>query len=201
MPSTSVANPKPRSLQHSFRFRRRYQTAVQFQRRTARRQQFWRATRHRTGPFHGNGISFQCHADVRGQFSLPSHHPVPEGKFEFRTGLSFAAFGFHLCRMAERRLLAGERQLPALSCRPSTGPYVFEHEALREGCTTCHTAHGSVNAKLLTVRDANLCLKCHFQQQTTGGQLLIGGTDHTYRVQQGTCWTACSSRSRPRLGA
>jgi hypothetical protein len=26
--------------------------------------------------------------------------------------------------------------------------------------------HGSVNAKLLTVRDANLCLKCHFQQQS-----------------------------------
>jgi len=25
-------------------------------------------------------VCFQCHADVRGQFSLPSHHPVPEGK-------------------------------------------------------------------------------------------------------------------------
>src|SRR5208282_5356030 len=24
-------------------------------------------------------VCFQCHADVRGQFSLPSHHPVPEG--------------------------------------------------------------------------------------------------------------------------
>ena len=58
------------------------------------------------------------------------------------------------------------------------GPYVFEHDALREGCTTCHNVHGSVNAKLLTVRDANLCLKCHFQQ-VSGGQLLIGGSDHT----------------------
>jgi predicted CXXCH cytochrome family protein len=67
---------------------------------------------------------------------------------------------------------------------------VFEHEALREGCTTCHNPHGSVNAKLLTVRDANLCLKCHFQQQTGPSQVFIGGIDHTARLPQGTCWTA-----------
>jgi len=77
-----------------------------------------------------------------------------------------------------------------LTCHSSQrGPFVFEHEAMHEGCTTCHTAHGSVNAKLLTVRDANLCFKCHFQQ-ISGGQLLIGGSDHTLRVQEGTCWTA-----------
>jgi predicted CXXCH cytochrome family protein len=75
-------------------------------------------------------------------------------------------------------------------CHPSQrGPYVFEHEALREGCTICHTAHGSINAKMLKVRDANLCLRCHFQQ-VSGGQILIGGSDHTLRLQQGTCWTA-----------
>jgi hypothetical protein len=43
---------------------------------------------------------------------------------------------------------------------------------------------------MLTVRDSNLCLKCHFQQQTSGGTILIGGQDHTLRLQQGTCWTA-----------
>jgi hypothetical protein len=42
---------------------------------------------------------------------------------------------------------------------------------------------------MLTVRDSTLCLKCHFQQ-VTGGRILIGGSDHTSRVQQGTCWTA-----------
>jgi hypothetical protein len=46
-----------------------------------------------------------------------------------------------------------------------------------------------VNAKLLTVRDSNLCLKCHFQQ-VKNGSILIGGSDHTVRLQQGTCWTA-----------
>jgi len=39
---------------------------------------------------------------------------------------------------------------------------------------TCHSPHGTVNAKLLTERDANLCLKCHFQQVQSGA-ILIGG--------------------------
>jgi len=77
-----------------------------------------------------------------------------------------------------------------IQCHPAQrGPFVFEHEALREGCTVCHNSHGSVNSKLLTVRDSNLCLRCHFQR-ITGTKLLIGGSDHTLRVQQGTCWTA-----------
>ena len=77
-----------------------------------------------------------------------------------------------------------------LRCHPAQqGPFVFEHEALREGCTSCHNPHGSVNVKLLAQRNSNLCLKCHFVQQSNG-QLLIGGSNHTLRLSQGTCWTA-----------
>lgn len=129
---------------------------------------------------------FQCHPDVRGKFDLPSHHPVPEGHMSCtdchppHKGSIYLGGGTALLSENET----------CLRCHPEQrGPYVFEHEALREGCTTCHTAHGSINAKLLTVRDANLCLKCHFQQ-ISGGRLLIGGSDHTLRMQQGTCWTA-----------
>lgn len=67
---------------------------------------------------------------------------------------------------------------------------MFEHEAMREGCTTCHAPHGSVNAKLLTQRNASLCLKCHFQEQRAGGAVLIGGADHTSLLSQGACWSA-----------
>jgi predicted CXXCH cytochrome family protein len=131
-------------------------------------------------------VCFECHADVRGQFGLPSHHPVPEGKMSCsdchppHKGSAYRGGGTALLSENEScfRCHASQR-----------GPYVFEHEASREGCTVCHAAHGSVNAKMLTVRDANLCMKCHFQQ-VTGGQILIGGSDHTLRVQQGTCWTA-----------
>ena len=133
-------------------------------------------------------VCYQCHADVRGQFQLPSHHPVPEGRMTCtqchspHKGSVRAGGGTALLSQDEN----------CLQCHPAQrGPYVFEHEALREGCTTCHTAHGSVNAKMLTVRDSNLCLKCHFQQVVKGGTtILIGGSDHTIRLQQGACWSA-----------
>ncbi len=131
-------------------------------------------------------VCFQCHLDVRGQFDLPSHHPVAEGKLGCTQCHSPHKGSIH---MGGGTSLLTENENCIRCHSEQRGPYVFEHEAMREGCTTCHTPHGSVNAKLLTVRDANLCLKCHFQQ-LSGGQLLIGGTDHTARVQQGTCWTA-----------
>jgi predicted CXXCH cytochrome family protein len=131
-------------------------------------------------------VCYTCHAEVRGQFDLPNHHPVPEGKmscFECHSphkGSAVRGGGTALHTQDEN----------CLQCHPSQrGPYVFEHEAMNEGCTTCHTPHGSINAKLLTVRNANLCLKCHFQE-VRGGVIRIGGSDHTLRVQQGTCWTA-----------
>ena len=78
-------------------------------------------------------------------------------------GMPFAAQGKHTAGGGTALLSQNEN---CLKCHPAQrGPYVFEHEAMQEGCTTCHTAHGSVNAKMLTVRDSNLCLKCHFQQQ------------------------------------
>ncbi|HYV30285.1 MAG TPA: cytochrome c3 family protein, partial [Candidatus Binatia bacterium] len=70
------------------------------------------------------------------------------------------------------------------------GPFVFEHEAVREGCTTCHQPHGSVNARMLIERNHVLCLKCHFQQQTVGGKIFIGGQEHSGRLGRGTCWSA-----------
>jgi len=131
-------------------------------------------------------VCYQCHADVRAQFQLPDHHPVPEGHMSCsdchdpHKGSIFLGGG--TSELSENEM--------CLRCHPAErGPYVFEHEAMREGCTTCHNPHGSINAKLLSVRDANLCFRCHFQQ-VSNGRILIGGSDHTLRLQEGTCWTA-----------
>lgn len=131
-------------------------------------------------------VCYQCHADVRGQFNLPSHHPVPEGRM---TCVQCHPPHKGYARTGGSTMIQSQ-QASCLQCHPAQrGPYVFEHEAVREGCTTCHSAHGSINAKMLTERNANLCLKCHFQQ-VNGGVVRIGGSDHTARLRQGTCWTA-----------
>jgi predicted CXXCH cytochrome family protein len=132
-------------------------------------------------------ICFACHLDVRGSFSLPHRHPVPEGHLTC-TDCHDPHHGTGL-RGGNTALLPQNEG--CFECHAAQrGPHVFEHEALREGCTACHHPHGSVNAKLLTQRNATLCLQCHFQQQAPGGQVFIGGFNHTTFLQRGTCWNA-----------
>lgn len=132
-------------------------------------------------------VCFQCHLDLKGQFSLPSHHPVMEGKVSCTD-----CHDPHRGRAVPggaHSLLTDNQQCQKCHIA-QRGPFVFEHEASREGCLTCHRPHGSVNQRMLTERNQTLCLKCHFQQQTISGQLLIGGRDHAPLLSRGTCWSA-----------
>ena len=131
-------------------------------------------------------VCFQCHSEVRSQFMLPSHHPVTED----RLSCSECHSPHKGSATASGGLALTSRNDGCFRCHADQrGPFVFQHEAMHEGCTACHAPHGSVNAKMLTDRNANLCLQCHFQQ-VVNGKLFIGDADHSTRVQEGTCWTA-----------
>ncbi len=130
---------------------------------------------------------FQCHLDKRGEFNLPHTHPVLSGKVS--CGDCHNPHKGDIIKGGGTSTTASEET--CFQCHTmQKGPFVFPHEAIREGCTSCHAPHGSVNQKMLIERNANLCLKCHFQQQTAYGQILIGGSNHSGRLNAGTCWGA-----------
>ena len=141
---------------------------------------------------------FQCHTEVRASFQLPHRHPVMEGKMSCtdchnpHKGNAVKGGEANIAQMVK----GGGREFlsqngTCLQCHTAQrGPFVHEHEALRQGCVSCHAPHGSVNQRMLTERNSTLCLKCHFQQQTTNGRIFIGDGDHTTRLIQGACWSA-----------
>jgi predicted CXXCH cytochrome family protein len=133
---------------------------------------------------------FQCHLSVNAEFHLPQHHPLIEGKMTCVQ--CHDPHGMDIMKPKGGLAMARVNESCSNCHREQTKPHVFEHPAMREGCTVCHSPHGSVNQKLLTIRDANLCLRCHAQVQKPGspGTLYIGNVNHTTYLHYGTCWTA-----------
>lgn len=134
---------------------------------------------------------FQCHLSTQAEFHFPQHHPVLEGKMNCVQ--CHDPHGQDIMKPAGGLAMARLNQNCAQCHREQTKPVIFEHAALREGCVVCHSPHGSVNAKMLTVRDGNLCLRCHAQKLAGGvtpGSIFIGNIDHTGFVRFGACWSA-----------
>ena len=134
---------------------------------------------------------FQCHLQTHAEFQLPYHHLVLENKMNCVQ--CHDPHGADIMKPAGGLAMSRLNENCAQCHRDQTRPFVFEHEAMREGCTVCHNPHGSVNSKMLTAADPNLCLKCHAQNQGTAvsrGQIFIGKVDHAPLLRQGTCWSA-----------
>lgn len=160
-------------------------------------------SRHVAAPSRGSGLilnpgrdpaaCFRCHLETHAEFALPQHHPVLEGRMNCVQ--CHDPHGFDILKPSRGLALARVNETCAECHREQAKPFVFEHEALREGCTVCHAPHGSVNPKLLVERDNNLCLKCHAQIQGPlggGSSIFIGKEDHTDKLRLGSCWsTGC----------
>ena len=126
---------------------------------------------------------FACHLDKKAEFRLPYHHPLMEGKM--------SCVDCHNPHGEDVRPWSATSMKDinevCFRChKEQRGPFAWEHEALREGCTTCHKVHGSIHEKMLLVRDNNLCLRCHTQVNFP----TIGKSSHAGRLPQGTCFSA-----------
>jgi len=132
---------------------------------------------------------FECHHPEEAEFHLPQHHPVLEKKMN--CAQCHDPHGSDILKPASGLAMARLNEGCSQCHREQTRPFVFEHAALREGCTVCHNPHGSINAKLLTQRDVNLCLRCHAQLQAMGGgSLFIGNVEHSAYIRMGTYWSS-----------
>jgi DmsE family decaheme c-type cytochrome len=133
-------------------------------------------------------VCYQCHLETHAEFNLPYHHPVLEG--HMNCVQCHDPHGHDIHKRAGGLAMARLNETCGSCHRDQSRPFVFEHEALREGCTVCHTPHGSISSKLLLQRDNNLCLRCHAEVQIDPGTLVIGKIDHATLARGRTCWTA-----------
>ena len=104
-------------------------------------------------------LCYQCHSDVKGTFAMPFHHPVPEGAVTCSD--CHDAHGTFL--RSNLKSTVDQNQICTKCHLETRGPFVYEHAPVKaEGCLSCHTPHGSQNARLLDMPSINtLCNQCH----------------------------------------
>jgi DmsE family decaheme c-type cytochrome len=132
-------------------------------------------------------LCFQCHTDVKPQFSMPFHHKVEEGVVKCSDCHDpHGTFGQKGLRSS------AQQDAVCTKCHTETaGPFVYEHAVVKtEGCMACHTPHGGPNPRLLNRANVNtLCLQCHSPSPnfTTA---LPSGPAHNQAAQYQSC-TIC----------
>jgi len=126
---------------------------------------------------------FECHLDKKAEFRNRHHHPLLEGKMSCAD--CHEAHGADV-RPWSSTTLKDVNEACFRCHKEQRGPFVWEHEALRDGCTTCHKVHGSIHEKMLLARDYNLCLRCHTQANFP----TIGKRSHATYLPSGTCFSA-----------
>jgi DmsE family decaheme c-type cytochrome len=134
-------------------------------------------------------LCYTCHTDVKPAFAQPFHHRVdeglmtcsdchdPHGTFEDK----------HLKSTADQNLVCTK-------CHTETaGPFVYEHPVLKtEGCTSCHSPHGSPNPRLLNVSNVNtLCLQCHSETNMSAFPHAVSPTGPAHN--QAAQYVACTN--------
>lgn len=104
-------------------------------------------------------VCLTCHEKKRAEIHRPSTHPIVEGKT--------ACSDCHNPHGSNgpTLLVGATLNETCYTCHAEKrGPFLWEHEPVREDCSICHKPHGSVNESLLKNRGPWLCQQCHLEQ-------------------------------------
>jgi DmsE family decaheme c-type cytochrome len=99
---------------------------------------------------------FTCHKTERAKSLRTSHHPVREGK------MSCSSCHNPHDGVRRKMIKADSNNELCYTCHAEKrGPFLFEHAPVREDCVSCHDAHGSNHARMVSQKLPNLCWNCH----------------------------------------
>jgi DmsE family decaheme c-type cytochrome len=107
-------------------------------------------------------ICLSCHLEVSAELSLPSHHPIKEGKI-----LCTDCHESHGTTNPSLLLRMTQKETCGRCHTDKVGPFLFEHADITEECTNCHRSHGAINNNLLKFREPFLCKQCHPQHRVS----------------------------------
>ena len=136
---------------------------------------------------------FQCHKDRRAQMFRSSHMPLREGKI-----VCSDCHNPH-GSFTEALLKKDSINDVCYTCHAEKrGPFLFEHEPVRENCDNCHDPHGTVNEFSLKLARPRLCFECH---SFGHGQVTGMGSVFTMGRSCQNCHTAIHGSNAPDGGA
>jgi DmsE family decaheme c-type cytochrome len=104
-------------------------------------------------------LCYGCHTSAKADFSKPYRHRVNEGLIQCSD-----CHNVHGTGTLRQVRATPNGDAVCFKCHAEKqGPFVYEHVPVKtEGCSSCHTPHGSTNPRFLRVSHVNLlCLQCH----------------------------------------
>lgn len=124
-----------------------------------------------------------CHKDVAAQTRMLYRHPVQNGQMDCTD--CHDIHGRSAVDGNRGRNTTAGAQLCENCHQEQSGPFLFAHEAVDQGCQTCHNAHGSPHRAMLVSRGNGVCLGCHVQTNFPS----VGKVSHDFRLTGGgRCW-------------
>ncbi len=135
-------------------------------------------------------LCYGCHTEMRAEFSRPFRHRVNEGLIQCSD-----CHNEHGGMLEKQLRTSAAQDQVCFKCHTEKrGPFVYEHLPVKtEGCTSCHTPHGSTNPRLLRVAQVNqLCLQCHTLSMNNIPSQPPAGPAHNQAQKYQAC-TMCHS--------
>jgi len=132
-------------------------------------------------------LCYTCHTDLKPAFAQPFHHKVDEGLMKCSD-----CHNPHGTFQAAQLKSTADQNAICVKCHTETaGPFVYEHPVVKtEGCTICHSPHGSPNPRLLNTANVNtLCLQCHSETNMGAFPHAVSpsGPNHNQATQYVSC--------------